>query len=329
MSRYAKAKAHANIALAKYWGKSDETLNLPAVPSLSLTLDAFWTETSVRFDETLAEDQCLLNGKAAQDRELERMKNMLNRVRQNMTHPCFARIESHNNFPTASGLASSASGFAALAVAASNAAQLDFDLSTLSALARQSSASAARSIYGGFVELAAGEPGDANLAATPLQGASSWPICMLVASLGQSRKAMSSTEAMGCSKQSSPYYKAWLEAAPAFYQQVRQGVLEQNLELTGQAMEQSTFAMHACILASQPPIVFWKPATLTVIEHLRRLREEKNLPMWCTMDAGPHVKILCEPKHSKAIASEIKTLPGIEQVHLCKAGPPASLLEPR
>ncbi|QQR90902.1 MAG: diphosphomevalonate decarboxylase [Myxococcales bacterium] len=327
MPRYAKAKAHANIALAKYWGKSDKELNLPAVPSLSLTLDAFWTETSVHFDPKLSQDSCLLNGEPARDRELARIQDLLDRVRTQMKEPCFAHIKSKNNFPTASGLASSASGFAALAAATSKAAGLPCDFETLSALARQSSASAARSIYGAFVELAVGIPGDYQLAAQPLQNQKPWKICMLVASLGYERKALSSTEAMQHSKHSSPYYSAWIENAPLYYQRVREGVLKNDLQQVGEAMEQSTFAMHACMLASIPRVLFWKPATVAVLDALRALREQAQVPAWCTMDAGPHVKILCEPQHSETVANHLHAIPGVETIFHCGPGPALSFLE--
>ena len=159
----ASARACANIALAKYWGKADVKRNIPAVPSISLTLDQLVTETRVRFDASVKADVVRLDGRRATRDEAERVTAMLDRVRREARLHLNAHVTSHNHFPTAAGLASSASGFAALAAAASAAAGLRFNARRLSALARASSASAARSIYEGFVELPAGSRGDADL----------------------------------------------------------------------------------------------------------------------------------------------------------------------
>ncbi|HEV8246842.1 MAG TPA: diphosphomevalonate decarboxylase, partial [Polyangiaceae bacterium] len=154
----ARAVAHSNIALAKYWGKADEAQNLPAVPSLSLTLAGLRTATRVSFEPALASDVVVLDGIELGGRPLARVRTLLDRVRSLGGFSHFARVESHNDFPTASGLASSASGFAALALAASSAAGLELSLEQMSALARAASASAARSIFGGYVALEAGAP---------------------------------------------------------------------------------------------------------------------------------------------------------------------------
>ena len=149
--RKATAIARANIALSKYWGKSDVPLNLPAVPSISLTLEPMRTETTVSFDETLRDDEVFLNGKLAEGKARTRALKVLDQVRAIAKLDHKARVESANNFPTASGLASSASGFAALVAASWSATGMDRDDDVWSAMARQASASAARSIYGGFV----------------------------------------------------------------------------------------------------------------------------------------------------------------------------------
>ena len=129
------AVAHSNIALAKYWGKRDVALNLPDVPSLSLTLAALSTTTFVRFDPDAGADRAVLNGVQAEGATLAKVSGLLDRVRADAGLEWRAEVTSHNDFPTASGLASSASGFAALAVAAVAAAGLTWPRSALSALA--------------------------------------------------------------------------------------------------------------------------------------------------------------------------------------------------
>ena len=183
-STEAMARACANIALAKYWGKSDVRNNIPAVPSISMTLDQLLTETRVRFDPSLRADSVRLDGRRASTEETARVVGMLDRVRKQAKIRTFARVSSHNHFPTAAGLASSASGFAALAAAASAAAGLPHRPRVLSAMARASSASAARSVFGGFVELPAGGRGDTDLAARPIAPPSHWNLrlCLLYTS---------------------------------------------------------------------------------------------------------------------------------------------------
>ncbi|MBW2405587.1 MAG: diphosphomevalonate decarboxylase, partial [Deltaproteobacteria bacterium] len=206
----ASARACANIALAKYWGKADVKRNIPAVPSISLTLDQLVTETRVRFDASVKADVVRLDGRRATAAEAERVTAMLDRVRREARLHLNAHVTSHNHFPTAAGLASSASGFAALAAAASAAAGLRFNARRLSALARASSASAARSIYGGFVELPAGSRGDANLAARPIAPPGHWNLRLIVAATEPGQKKVGSTEGMERSRKTSPYYEAWL-----------------------------------------------------------------------------------------------------------------------
>ena len=143
--RSATASARANIALAKYWGKADVQLNLPAVPSVSITLAPLTTRTTVSFVDGLDADRFLLGGAPAEPKETARVTKLLDRVRALSGLALRAEVTSANEFPTASGLASSASGFAALAAAARAAAGLPFDRDAISALARASSVSSCRS----------------------------------------------------------------------------------------------------------------------------------------------------------------------------------------
>lgn len=321
----ASAKAHANIALAKYWGKCDDQLNLPAVPSLSLTLDALWTETTVCFDSVLPADSIELNGQPPSQGEAARIIQLLDRVRSQSGLASHAQVTSTNNFPTASGLASSASGFAALAAAATRAADLDFNLQDLSRLARRSSASAARSIFGGFVELPAGSVGDDSLCARPLP-TTSWNVVMLVVMVDDSRKAIGSTQGMMRSAATSPYYAAWVRNAPGWFEQVRNGILTQNLGQVGHAMELSTFAMHACALCADPAVLYWKPTTLRILEHVRSQRDRADWQAWCTMDAGPHVKVLCASECASMVFESLAAMHGIQRVITTAAGPPVRVV---
>ncbi len=316
----ASARACANIALAKYWGKADVKRNVPAVPSVSLTLDQLVTETRVRFDRSLGADLVRLDGRRATETEADRVIAMLNRVRRQARLRVKARVSSHNHFPTAAGLASSASGFAALAAAASAAAGIGFNARRLSALARASSASAARSIYGGFVELPAGSRGDVELAARQVAPPEHWNLRLVVALTEPGQKKVGSTEGMERSRKTSPYYQAWLEQAPKWSRKIKRAIKERELDTLGAAMEQSTLAFHCCAITSDPPIIYWAPATLAALATVRGLRE-RGVSVWATMDAGPHVKALCAASDASRVRQALDRTEGVTRSWVAKPGP--------
>lgn len=316
----AAARACANIALAKYWGKADVKRNVPAVPSISMTLDQLVTETKVRFDPSLRADSVRLDGRRASTEESARVVAMLDRVRREARLRAFARVSSHNHFPTAAGLASSASGFAALAAAASAAAGLRHNPRRLSALARASSASAARSIYGGFVELPAGQRGDADLAARPIAPATHWNLRLIVAQTVSGPKKVGSTEGMERSRKTSPYYATWLERAPKWCRTIKRAIKDRDLEALGAAMEQSTLAFHCCAITSSPPILYWAPETLTALATVHGLRE-RGVSAWATMDAGPHVKTLCDASDAARVRQALDRTAGVTRTWVTKPGP--------
>jgi diphosphomevalonate decarboxylase len=313
----ARAVAHANIALAKYWGKHDPARNLTAVPSLSLTLDALRTETEVRFDAEFAQDEAFIDSGPLCERPLERVVARVDQLRAMAGVTLRARVTSTNSFPTASGLASSASGFAALVLAGAKALGLQLGLSELSALARAASASAARSLFGGFVALEAGAE-----AAVPVAPQDHWDVVMLVAVVTRATKGVASTEGMGHTARTSPYYRAWVDSAPEVFQEVRRAVQERDLEALGEAMEHSTLLMHACMLASRPSLFYPTASTLVVLDAVRSLRRA-GIPAYFTMDAGPHVKVLTLPAHAEQVAHTLGVLPGVIEVLSCRPGPAA------
>ncbi len=304
-----RAIAHSNIALAKYWGKSDPALNLPAVPSLSLTLAALSTTTSVQFDPTLEQDEFCLNGLLADRVASERVVRLLDRVRAWSGSNWFARVDSQNDFPTASGLASSASGFAALAVASANAAALDCSPRELSDLARSASVSAARSIFGGFVSLAAGAA-----AAEPVQvAASADRLTLLVAVTDPSPKLVGSTDGMLHTQSTSPYFASWVGTAPRVYAELRGALMSGDFQCLGEAMEHSTLLMHASMFAARPALIYFRPATLALIECVREQRKAGNFAFF-TIDAGAHVKVLTFREEAAEIAGALALVPGVHRV---------------
>jgi len=323
----ALAQAHPNIALVKYWGKRDRTLNLPAVPSLSITLDRLWTRTRVRFDAALEADRLELNGKPA-PRELERLRPTLDRLRALADCALPACIESSNNFPTAAGLASSASGFAALVVAAARALGLRLEAAKLSELARQGSGSAARSIFGGFVEMALGERADGSDAvARPLLAAAEWPLEVVVAVTDPAAKAVTSTDGMEHSAASSEFHAAWVRGAAADLEAARAAVTGRDFERLAEVSEASCLKMHATALAARPGLLYWNGATVEGMHAVRQLRRE-GIPVFFTVDAGPQLKAVCLPGHGDTVAGAIARIPGVHETLRCGLGEGAQVLDP-
>ena len=316
----AVAVAHSNIALAKYWGKQSESENLPAVPSLSLTLSALSTKTSVCFDEALTSDVVALGGAEQTGRPRERVTALLDKVRALSGVSAYARVESENDFPTASGLASSASGFAALALAATGAAGLKLPAATISGLARESSASGARSLFGGYVVLGAGAR-----SAEPLFPGAHFDLRMLVALVTRSEKGTSSSEGMKLTARTSPYYPAWVAEAPNVYERAVRALREKDLDALGEAMEHSALMMHASMLAARPGLLYFAPQTLALIARVRELRAA-GVAAYFTIDAGPHVKVLTPPARSAEVQAALREVSGVVDVLVSAPGPDAALL---
>lgn len=321
------AIAHPNIALAKYWGKQPFLHNLPAVPSLSLTLAGMATHTTVSFEEGLADDELALNGKPAGQVETTRVRELLDRVRARQPGLTLrARVASKNDFPTASGLASSASAFAALAVAATAAAGLAPSAEELSDLARQTSVSAARSLFGGFVELRAGTEQDHTLSAAQVAPPDHWDVAIVVAVTREGPKDVGSSDGMKHTSRTSPYFAGWVAAAPGLYRRVREGVLARDLTAIGPAVEQSALAMHAAAIAADPGVLYFTGATVEAIAAVRRMRAE-GLEGYLTIDAGPHVKVLTRGADAERVAETMRAVPGVLRTIVARPGPGARVVE--
>jgi diphosphomevalonate decarboxylase len=321
----ATAVACANIALVKYWGKRDSELNLPAAGSLSLTLDALRTTTSVCFDSTLTSDDFSLDGEQA---GTARLTPWLDLVRQRAGIQTRARVSSRNDFPTASGLASSASAFAALATAASEAAGLGLNAAERSELARRGSGSAARSIYPGLVLMNAGSLADGSDAiATPLSEGGDWDLRMVVAIVdGGKVKKVSSRDAMEHCAATSPLYRGWLDSVPGDLETAQEAIRARDLAALGAVTTHSAMAMHAAAMASRPPIRYWQAATLEILDTVLQLGEQ-GLHAYPTMDAGPHVKVLTCASDSEQVRKSLALMPSVSEVIVSAPGPGATLEE--
>lgn len=322
----AVVEARTNIALVKYWGKRDHALNLPAAGSISLTLDGLITRTRVALDPMLATDVLILGGIAQQGEPLSRVTRFLDQVRALAGTPVYATVETQNGFPTASGLASSASGFAALAAAAAHAYGLELSPPQLSALARRGSGSAARSIFGGLVEMHTG-PRHEDGYAEPLLAPSEWDLRLVLAVVGGGRpKDIASRSGMVETERTSPLYAGWLSSVPVDLDAARAAIHARDVAALGEIAERSALTMHASALAARPGVVYWRGPTIEALHTLRALRAA-GLPAWATIDAGPHVKALCEPAVAGRVAAALGSVEGVTSTLICKPGAGVELVE--
>jgi diphosphomevalonate decarboxylase len=310
MSGEAICRAGPSLALLKYWGKEVKGENLPATPSLAVTLGGVYSETRAR----LADNDQVTVGGVCQD--AARFAPFFDALRESLGVSSGFHAESENTFPTSAGMASSSSGFAALAGACARAAGADPSAADLSAIARVGSASAARAVFGGFALLPSGAR-----RARPVFGPEHWPeLRIVVAITRHGPKPISSRKAMEETRAGSPYYFSWIKESAALLPEALRALEKRDLELLGEAARRSYSLMHAAILAARPPILFWLPATVAVIHACAEMRAE-GIGAWETIDAGPQVKVLClAPDATRVTQRLLAVSPGIETL-VCRPGP--------
>lgn len=316
------AIACSNFALCKYWGKSDPAENLPAVPSLSMTVAALTTRTTVEpLEDGASEDRVVLDGRRADARTVARVSEQLDRLRELAGRGSRFLVTSDNSFPTGAGLASSASAFAALTAAAAHALGLSLGPDDLSDLARRASASAARSVHGGFVELPAGAVGQARLVAHRVPVAPALDLRLLVAVTSESPKAVGSRDGMNRTMRTSPYYAAWLEQAPEELSAARAALAAGDLSTLGEVVERSALRMHASAIAAVPAVLYWTAGTVDAMGAVTRMRE-RGVLAYFTMDAGPHVKVICGAADAPAVRASLSSVRGVLRVIESDVGGP-------
>ncbi|MDN5900286.1 MAG: diphosphomevalonate decarboxylase [Brachybacterium sp.] len=315
--RTATARAHPNIALVKYWGKRDEELILPAAGSLSLTLDGFATTTTVSLDPSAAEDRFTLNGAAASPTQSERVTRFVDLVRSRAGSSSPAVVRSRNEAPTGAGLASSASGFAALAVAAATAYGLDLDRADLSRLARRGSGSATRSLVDGLSIWHAGD--DAASFAEPIDGPA---MSMVIVTVDAAEKAVSSREAMRRTAATSPYYAGWVDSTAHSLREMTTACRAGDFTRVGEITELNALRMHAAIEACEPSIRYLRAGSVAVFDAVEQLRAD-GIEAYATADAGPNVVVISRPADAAAVAER---LGGLGAVRVVGAGPGARLI---
>ncbi len=323
VNKQATAMAHPNIAFIKYWGNEDETLRLPSNGSLSMNLATLHTITRVSFDPGLSNDTLTINEKPQTGAPLERVTEHLNLVRRQARLQAPARVESYNNFPMGSGIASSASAFAALSVAAAAAAGLSLDEAALSRLARRGSGSASRSVPAGFCQWNPGT--DETSIATSIAPPAHWDLHDVVVVTSQEHKPVGSSDGHQLAK-TGTLQEARVNTADERLLACRNALLARDLSALGPVIEEDAVIMHAVMMSSRPPLYYWNTATMDIIQATQRWRAE-GLPAYFTIDAGPNVHLICEAQHVETVKAEARKIPGVKQVLSSGPGEGARLIE--
>ena len=323
-STCATAIANANIAFIKYWGNRDEKLRLPANASLSMNLAGLETETTVEFNDGWERDEVFIGGEQQAGPPRDRVVAQLDVVRARAGLGLRARVESRNNFPSGTGIASSASAFAALTLAAVTAAGLTLSEPELSALARLGSGSAARSIPGGFVEWVIGEDGKPETSfAHAIAPPEHWDLADVIAVVSQKHKSVGSTSGHALAR-SSPLQAARVASVPERLERCREAVLAKDFPRFADLVEADSNLMHAVMLTSTPPLLYWEPITVAIMKSVRRWRTE-GLAVCYTIDAGPNVHCLCLPEAVAEVERRLRDNLDVSRILTAKPGGPARL----
>lgn len=316
--------ATPNIAVIKYWGKRDNALNLPNNGSFSVTMDeSLRTTTTAELDAKLKKDTLVLNGKPAQEGEVARASRVLDAIRKEAGIRTKARISSENNFPTAAGIASSASGFAALACAAADAAGLKAGSRQLSIFARLGSGSACRSVLGGFVEWKKGADSDGSDSyAVQIAPASHWPeIRNVIAIVDAGRKKVGSAKGMEITTKTSALYKKRVESMPAKLAGIRKAVLEKDLESFLEITMKESSSLHAVMLDTFPPIIYLNEISREIMNAVLEYNEAKGgICAGYTFDAGPNAHVYTVAKYENEVRKLLSDIPGVQKTIVCKPG---------
>jgi len=317
------ALSHPNIAFIKYWGNRDAVQRIPSNGSISMNLEQLWTKTTVSTDARLQKDQLRINGKKAHATAAERVSLFLETIRNMVHSDVFFSVESANNFPVSAGIASSASAFSALAAAVLDLLGISASEQQLSAFARLGSGSACRSIPTGFCEWKPGHDHSDSYAysiASPDQ----WPLWDCIAVVADNPKKISSSHGHALAG-TSPFQQARVEDAPRRLEICRNAIANQDFLQLAEIIESDSDMMHAVMMTSNPPIMYWLPASLEIMQLVRHWRESGTEAAY-TLDAGPNIHVICTSSSRDFIEEKLRSHPNIKQVLSASVGSGTSIL---
>lgn len=324
--RTATARAHSNIAFVKYWGNRDHRLRLPANSSISMNLADLHTTTTVTWDGDLKQDSLRINGAIAAGSAIERVRNHLDVLRAQFKTRRYARVCSTNNFPMGTGIASSAAAFAALTAAASAALGLNLSERALSTLARMGSGSAARSIPTGFVEWHAGDSHETSFAQT-FAPPEHWNLIDVIAIVSRAHKRTGSSaghETAGTSVLQSARTSTAAERLRA----VKSAIMRRDFRQFADVIEEDSNLMHAVMMTSDPPLLYWEPLSFAIMKAVRHWRKAENLRACFTVDAGPNVHCICDASDADAVSARLQSISSELDILRSSVGCGAYILRP-
>ncbi|HAU98780.1 MAG: Diphosphomevalonate decarboxylase [Microgenomates group bacterium GW2011_GWF2_45_18] len=314
--RKATVQSSSDVALVKYWGRKDEVLRLPENGSISLILDSLYSQTTVEFRNDLSRDEVTITG-LSEEGEETRVSKHLDRIRALAGVQTRAKVNSVNNFPPATGLSSSGSGFSALTRAGLLAAGLDLNEREISILARQGSGTACRCSCGGIVEWKDGDTSEASYAES-LYASDYWDIRDVIAVVSTGRKDTSSSEGHTLAK-TSPLYSTRLANIPKKLFQVKELLAKKAFEELGEVVEQEALEFHSILFTSTPSLFIWLPGTIEVIREVRALRTE-GVPAYFTISTGFNVHVLTLPEFESKVEERLRALPSVINILKSKIG---------
>lgn len=325
MPKQATARAHPNIAFIKYWGNQDDELRIPASSSLSMNLDGLYTETSVIWDTNLSVDTLVLNNTEQSGEPLKRVQNHLRSLKNYVPGiEGHARVISNNNFPMGVGIASSASSFAALTLAAVSASAHSISEKELSSLARLGSGSASRSIPTGYVEWHAGKTHNTSYAES-IAEPDYWDLVDVIAVVSNTHKKVGSTEGHQ-SAYSGDLQQARLKNADKRIAECKRALLEKDFAAFATVVEEDSTLMHSVMMTSRPPLFYWQPASLGIMQAVPEWRED-GIEVCYTLDAGPNVHCICNRNSADEVSKRLRSFSGVKDIKVAGAGKGAYLID--
>lgn len=326
MTKQATARAHPNIAFIKYWGNQNENLRLPVNSSLSMNLDGLFTETTVIWNPSLKKDTLILNNVEQTGEPLQRVSKHLSSLRERVDNlQGYAEVISHNNFPMGVGIASSASSFAALTLAAVSAGGQALPEKTISTLARLGSGSASRSIPTGFVEWFAGSTHDTSYAES-IAEPDYWDLVDVIAVVSETHKKVGSTEGHQ-SANTSDLQLARVTNADKRLSDCKQALLNRDFSAFANVVEEDSNLMHSVMMTSRPPLFYWQPTSIAIMQAIPAWRRD-GLQVCYTLDAGPNVHCICNRIDAQEVSSRLRAISGVLDIKSAGAGRGAYLLSP-
>ena len=321
----ATAQANANIAFIKYWGNENDDLRIPSNPSISMNLDGLYTETTVEWFDDLQADELKLNGATAGKQVLDRVSRHLEEIRKRYAVKGYARVHSHNNFPMGAGIASSAAAFAALSKAATTAAGLDLTEKELTSLARLGSGSASRSIPNAFVVWHQGDSHETSFAES-IANRKHWDLVDVIAIVHDQHKKTGSSKGH-LSATTSILQPARVADAQRRFDICKTALLQRDFKEFAKIVEEDSDLMHAIMMTSRPPLFYWKPSTLAIMDAVREWRKEAAIDVCYTLDAGPNVHCICARDHADTVRTRLSGMSGVLDVRVAGVGGGAQIVQ--